>query len=474
MRAADGRWRNCRHAKLEAAPPEDAVPQEVEDHGEAVVEADMAQGDSVGGLRCVYFASGSNHQGEIEGLSSIGFNVGVAAPELSEGALQALTDLAGTGIRVFVDSGAFGEVDFNFPNATARPKKNRRSKRQIELGMVASTPPGGLPYPNLPLGPLVLEEITPARWRAILKTYRVLTEALGSQVYLVAPDCIGHQDETLRRLKTYAREIRELHRMGANIIVAMQKAVTLDAGHLDPSAPGIPLGKLSRESLDERIEAILGFSDFVRGMPMRNRTTTADEVVDFLKKRPHVMRVHLLGFGPAARDYVKTLKKLEAVRPDLDLTCDSVLVVAHKGNTNGPGGGPRRLTKAETEHWQDELEAESFADYNDAGDYTDAISEVSAWLPRSAREQLADQWGLDKAQRRAWLKDPEAWLQEHHRDDPERPKNYELPHVAVDLDRAWAEYNFKEKVVERKRVGIQRAFGPGSGFSLTREADEDE
>jgi hypothetical protein len=456
-------------------PREDAVPAEVEAHGEAVVEADMAQGGSVGGLRCVYFASGSNHQGEIEGLSSIGFNVGVAASEVkSAETIKALTDLAGTGIRVFVDSGAFGEVDFNFPNATARPKKNRRSKRQIELGMVASTPPGGLPYPNLPMGPLVLEEITPAQWRIRLQTYRVLTEALGSQVYLVAPDCIGHQDETLRRLKTYAREIRELHRMGANIIVAMQKAVTLDVGHLDPSAPGISLGKLSREALDERVEGILGFSDFVRGMPMRNRTTTADEVVDFLKKRPHVMRVHLLGFGPASRGYVEALKKLEDVRPDLDLTCDSVLVVAHKGNTNGPGGGPRRLTKAETEHWQDELGPESFADYNDAGDYTDAIGEVSAWLPRSAREQLADQWGLDKAQRRAWLKDPEAWLQEHHRDDPERPKNYELPHVAVDLDQAWADYNFREKVVERKRVGIQRAFGPGSGFSLTREADEDE
>ena len=454
-------------------PPEDAVPQEVEDHGEAVVEADMAQGADVHGLRCVYFASGSNHQGEIEGLSSIGFNVGVAAPELSEGALQALTDLAGTGIRVFVDSGAFGEVDFNFPNATARPKKkNKRSKRQIELGMVASTPPGGLPYPNLPMGPLVLEEITPARWRAILKTYRVLAEALGSQVYLVAPDCVGHQDETLRRLKTYAREIRELHRMGANIIVAMQKAVTLDVGHLDPSAPGISLGKLSREALDERIEAILGFSDFVRGMPMRNRTTTTDEVVDFLKKRPHVMRVHLLGFGPASRVYVETLKKLAAVRPGLDLTCDSVLIVAQRGKTNGPGGGPRRLTKAEDEYWRDELGPASFDSYNDAGDYTDAIGEPSGWLPQSAREQLADQWGLDKAQRRAWLKDPDTWLQD--RDDPEGPKNYELPHVAFDLDQAWADYNFREKVVERKRVGIQRAFGPGSGFSLTREADEDE
>lgn len=459
----------------EKLPSQEPVPQEVQDMGEAVVEADMAQGADVHGLRCVYFASGSNHQGEIEGLSSIGFNVGVAASEVkSAETIRALTDLAGTGIRVFVDSGAFGEVDFNFPNATARPKKNKRSKRQIELGMVASTPPGGLPYPNLPMGPLVLEEITPAQWRIRLQTYRVLAEALGSQVYLVAPDCIGHQDETLRRLKTYAREIRELHRMGANIIVAMQKAVTLDVGHLDPSAPGISLGKLSREALDERIEGILGFSDFVRGMPMRNRTTTADEVVDFLKKRPHVMRVHLLGFGPASRGYVETLKKLAAIRPGLDLTCDSVLIVAHKGKTNGPGGGPRRLTKAEDEYWHDELGPESFSDDNELGDYTEAISEVGSWLSRSAREQLADRVGLDNVQRRALLKDPEAWLQQHYRDDPELPKNYELPQIEVDLDRAWAEYNFKEKVVERKRTGIQRAFAPGSGFSLTSaEPDED-
>ena len=454
---------------------EDPVPEEIEALGDEGVEADMAQGDSVGGLRCVYFASGSNHQGEIEGLSSIGFNVGVAAPEVkSAETIKALTDLAGTGVRVFVDSGAFGEVDFNFPNATARPKKNRRSKRQIELGMVATTPPGGLPYPMRPIGPLILEEITPAQWRIRLETYRVLAEALGEQVYLVAPDCVGHQDETLRRLRTYAAEVRELRKLGANIIVAMQKAVTLDARHLDPDAPSIPLGRLSREALDARIESILGFDDFVRGMPMRNRTTTPGEVVAFLKARPHVTRIHLLGFGPAARDYVGTLKKLGAVRPDLDLTCDSVLLVAHRGKTNGPSGGPRRLTKAEDEYWYDELGPESFADDTGIGDYTEAISEVASWLYRSAREQLADRWSLDNVQRRAWLKDPESWLQRHYRDDPERPKHYELPQIAADLDRAWADHNFREKVAQRKRTGIQRAFGPGSGFAFGGGEDVDE
>jgi hypothetical protein len=453
---------------------EDPVPDEVEALGDEVVEADMAQGDSVDGLRCVYFASGSNHPGEIEGLSSIGFNVGVAASEVkSAEAIDALLALAGTGIRVFVDSGAFGEVDFNFPNTTGRPKKNRRSKRQIERGMVDTTPPGGLPYPTRPVGPLILDEITPAQWRIRLQTYRVLAEGLGSQVYLVAPDCVGHQDETISRLQTYASEIRALRDLGANIIVAMQKAVTLDARHLDPDAPGIPLGRLSREALDARIESILGFDDFVRGMPMRNRTTTPDEVVAFLKARPHVTRIHLLGFGPASRGYVRTLKKLAEARPDtrsdLDLTCDSVLLVAHKGKANGPGGGPRRLTKAEDEYWYGELGPESFADDTGLGDYTEAISEVASWLPRSAREQLADRWLLDNVQRRAWLKDPESWLQQHYRDDPERPKHYELPQIAVDLDQAWADYNFREKVTQRKRTGIQRAFGEGSGFVLGGE-----
>jgi hypothetical protein len=231
---------------------------------------------------------------------------------------------------------------------------------------------------------------------------------------------------------------------------------------------------LSREALDARIESILGFDDFVRGMPMRNRTTTPGEVVAFLKARPHVTRIHLLGFGPAARDYVGTLKKLGAVRPDLDLTCDSVLLVAHRGKTNGPGGGPRRLTKAEDEYWYDELGPESFADDTGIGDYTEAISEVASWLYRSAREQLADRWLLDNVQRRAWLKDPESWLQRHYRDDPERPKHYELPQIAADLDRAWADHNFREKVVQRKRTGIQRAFGTGSGFVFGGGEDVDE
>ena len=59
-----------------------------------------------------YFVSGSNHAGEIRGLSLAGLNVGVAAPELNAAAERELGRLAGTGLKVFVDSGAFGEITF--------------------------------------------------------------------------------------------------------------------------------------------------------------------------------------------------------------------------------------------------------------------------------------------------------------------------------------------------------------------------
>ena len=57
-----------------------------------------------------YFASGSNHAGEIQALDSVDHSIGVTAPKLNEAAIQAVE--ASTDVPVFLDSGAFGEVEF--------------------------------------------------------------------------------------------------------------------------------------------------------------------------------------------------------------------------------------------------------------------------------------------------------------------------------------------------------------------------
>ena len=64
-----------------------------------------------------FFASGSNHAGEIRACSLIdGANVGVVAdlvhPDNHKRAFAELEDFVETGRKVFVDSGAFAEVTF--------------------------------------------------------------------------------------------------------------------------------------------------------------------------------------------------------------------------------------------------------------------------------------------------------------------------------------------------------------------------
>lgn len=69
-----------------------------------------------------WFASGSNRAGEIRGLGIVGQDVGVAAPEIlgRAPAEAALLELAGSDVQVFVDSGAFSEVEFTAQGAFER------------------------------------------------------------------------------------------------------------------------------------------------------------------------------------------------------------------------------------------------------------------------------------------------------------------------------------------------------------------
>jgi hypothetical protein len=97
----------------------------------------------------LYFASGSSRPADIRGFAAIGHAVGVSAPEVSPNAERELARLAGTGLAVFVDSGAFSEVEFSAE------------------------------------GVRVVRPIDHAAWTARLALYGRLAAALGSQVHLV-------------------------------------------------------------------------------------------------------------------------------------------------------------------------------------------------------------------------------------------------------------------------------------------------
>lgn len=249
--------------------------------------------------RYKYFASGSNRAGDIKGFHEANIDIGVAAQEVISKrgdileAERELYKLSGSGRRVFVDSGAFSEVDF----------------------------PGGLPT--------VVAPITHQEWDLRLDLYERLAKALGDQLYLVAPDKVAFQEETLERLKIHSHRIRGFHRLGANIIVPHQK------------------GKVSLVTFNELAVRILGFSDFIVGFPMKKDATKVEDVAMFCD----IMcpqRVHLLGIGPKSRGklFYQALDAIEWGCMFTQVFCDSVAISGAAARTGGKGGGARGLTIA--------------------------------------------------------------------------------------------------------------------------------
>lgn len=133
-----------------------------------------------------HFCSGVNAPGEVEGLAGHSW-VGIAASEIRPGLLEAL-EANRIGVRaLFVDSGAFSEVEFGAN------------------------------------GPQVVDEIDHADWLIRFGVYDRMALAFGPRAYVVAPDRVGDQAVTLERLERYAGRCRRLVSYRAKLIVPVQK-----------------------------------------------------------------------------------------------------------------------------------------------------------------------------------------------------------------------------------------------------------
>jgi hypothetical protein len=238
-----------------------------------------------------YFASGSNRPAEIRGLSKIGADVGVAAPELTQAALAELLELKGTDVQVFVDSGAFSEVDMT------------------------------------PSGPVVARPISHEAWLGILDKYLVLGEKLGRQLWVVAPDQVGDQDATLRRLLTYRPQLARIGATGARILVPLQRGAR-------------SLAKFAR-SVDKVLRGVLDIRiPWLPALPCKKAATSPEEVREFLSKTidefPHV---HLLGLGVRNRKLPQYLAPFAELAPATSVSLDSCWIRANVGKG-------RRFTEA--------------------------------------------------------------------------------------------------------------------------------
>jgi len=232
-----------------------------------------------------YFASGSNRVGEIRGLAAVGHDVGVAVPELNEKALAELEALAGSDVQVFADSGAFGEVTFD--------------------------PAVG--------GCVVVKPITDAEWVRRLAIYRRLAIALGSQVWIVAPDRVGDQATTLARLERYRDQVVELHELGARVLLPAQR------------------GDVSQAEFYRQACDVLGFAP-VPALPCKKAATSPAEAAAFVAEIEPA-HVHLLGCGPRNRQAAEFVAAVAST----SFSFDSNWITANVGRD---GRRPRRYTYA--------------------------------------------------------------------------------------------------------------------------------
>jgi hypothetical protein len=235
-----------------------------------------------------YFHSGSNHAGEIEGWAGIGAPIGVAVNELNADALDALKATAGA-VPVFVDSGAFSEVEFGAA------------------------------------GPVVARPISAAEWTKRLATYQELADALGGALTVVAPDQVAFPAETLARLATYREQVQALAATGARVLVCLQGA--------------------DKAVFWAEAQAVLGMTEadgLVPALPCKKNATSPADVVAFVQAaRPRAL--HCLGLGARNANAAALVRALREVDAELEISLDSNAIRANVGRAAGVA---RALTAA--------------------------------------------------------------------------------------------------------------------------------
>lgn len=295
--------------------------------------------------RWTYYASGSNHVGEIEGFGDIGHPVGLTIADARADAIDAARIVP---VPVFVDSGAFGEVEMT------------------------------------PTGPVIKRGITDDDWRGRLARMLAIARRPRGDVSVVAPDCVGDQGETLSRLRRFLPELAQIAAAGARVLVPVQRGEVAMAAFWREAAA-----------------LVAGVCSPVPALPMKKAATTAAELAAFAAEvRP--ADIHLLGIGPRSRRWQGALEALGFAGCE-HVSADSVLILAHVGRSNGIGGAPRRLTQA-----HDDAGGTFDAELWHGGafgldDYTDAIGEPEAWMTPAEAEAFRREVGAGSGDLSEWL-----------------------------------------------------------------------
>lgn len=352
------------------------------------------------GLAARHFASGTNHPGEVRGYAAVGQDIGVSASEVNADTERALLALAGSGVRVFVDSGAFAEFTRG-------------------------------------------EVISPVEWTRRLDFYGRLAEGLGRQLTVVAPDKVGDQLVSLERLAEHVTRVRSLHRMGARVIVPLQ------------------VGAWSLVQVYDRVRGLLR-CPFVPGLPANKAALGESDLVSLLEERKPA-RIHFLGLGPRTRlKHGRRLLALAAAHgPGVRVSMDSAVRKAMVGRRSGLrpltaaedlvedellAGARSGLVGQDAEGWG-------------LPDYTDHVAFPSEWLNIRQLRAIARELRIAGEERRRFLENPDGFLQRHCWEELPPEFVSRCPELEAALEAAWERAWRKWTVAEKKQRAIERVMG---------------
>lgn len=308
-----------------------------------------------------FHVSGVNTKNEMSGFifhnQSICTTAGISKPAF-EYLLSVGRDPKYTG-KVFMDSGAFGEV-----NADLSIKK----------------------------------EMTDKDWQKIFDRYEALAKVFGDRLTVMAPDRVGDQEVTMQRLEKYKNRIKKVASYGCKIMGAIQK---------NPTVPNSLY--LFHERMNNFFQSI-GIKHWVRGLPLNKSPVKISDVEYMIQNAEPFRYIHLLGKSPYAKDYNKWEAMLSKY-PQLDITCDASIFrrIVGEGKPLTElereirpilGGDFKRLENSVLENLQREF---------DEGDYVDFSGfQYSDWFDHDVvKEALVESL---KSNPRKTVPMPRSWL----------------------------------------------------------------
>lgn len=208
----------------------------------------------------IAFRSGMSADGDFRGAEAAGSAIGVVATELTSKLIfLAAPRVLAAGGALFVDSGAFSEV---------------KTGEEPDFNAV-----------------LVV-------YSAICGS--VKREEDRARLFVVAPDKVGDQLETLARLARYRARVCKLIEEGCSVIVPIQR------------------GALAAAVMLDRVAEVLGTRDFVAGIPANK---DALSIADCATLRHD--RFHILGRVQVNADQAARIHALTFHNPGAVLTADA-------------------------------------------------------------------------------------------------------------------------------------------------------